>query len=157
MISHPTDSAAQPIQHRMRGLNNESQACLTHRTIREAGGFLREQVLTARNINGHWFIGLVYGGLNYQIEHHLLPTMRRRTTCRAEQRIASSQVAAFQRGSSHRAPSAIADPVRPVARLTNIASKRSGSISEYSLQSARAPRTLDKASSALHVTSSPRL
>jgi fatty acid desaturase len=46
-------------------------------TLREAGGFLREQVLTARNINGNWFIDLVYGGLNYQIEHHLFPTMPR--------------------------------------------------------------------------------
>jgi fatty acid desaturase len=46
-------------------------------TIREAGGFSREQVLTARNMNGNWFIHLVYGGLNYQIEHHLFPSMPR--------------------------------------------------------------------------------
>ena len=40
-------------------------------------GFLREQVLTSRNIGGNWLIDLVYGGLNYQIEHHLFPTLPR--------------------------------------------------------------------------------
>jgi fatty acid desaturase len=46
-------------------------------TSHSAGEFLREQVLTARNIRGNWFIDLVYGGLNYQIEHHLFPSMPR--------------------------------------------------------------------------------
>jgi len=40
-------------------------------------GFLREQVLTARNVRGNWLVDFVYGGLNYQIEHHLFPTMPR--------------------------------------------------------------------------------
>jgi fatty acid desaturase len=40
-------------------------------------GFLREQVLTSRNLRGNPVIDLVYGGLNYQIEHHLFPTMAR--------------------------------------------------------------------------------
>jgi fatty acid desaturase len=40
-------------------------------------GFLREQVLTARNIRGNPIVDLLYGGLNYQIEHHLFPTMPR--------------------------------------------------------------------------------
>jgi fatty acid desaturase len=48
-----------------------------------AGGFLRQQVLTARNIHGNWFIDLVYGGLNYQIEHHLFPSMPRNNLRRA--------------------------------------------------------------------------
>jgi fatty acid desaturase len=52
-------------------------------TSRAAGGFLREQVLTARNIHGNWFIDLVYGGLNYQIEHHLFPSMPRNNLHRA--------------------------------------------------------------------------
>lgn len=39
--------------------------------------FLREQVLTARNVNGGLFIDFWTGGLNYQIEHHLFPTMPR--------------------------------------------------------------------------------
>ena len=39
--------------------------------------FLHWQVMTARNLRGNWFIDWFYGGLNYQIEHHLFPTMPR--------------------------------------------------------------------------------
>ena len=39
--------------------------------------FLREQVLTSRNVLGHPLTDFWYGGLNYQIEHHLFPTMPR--------------------------------------------------------------------------------
>ena len=39
--------------------------------------FLRRQVLTARNVRGGWLTDLVLGGLNYQIEHHLFPSMPR--------------------------------------------------------------------------------
>ena len=39
--------------------------------------FLRSQVLTARNVRGSRFVDFWYGGLNYQIEHHLFPTMPR--------------------------------------------------------------------------------
>lgn len=39
--------------------------------------FLRRQVLTTRNVKSHPFIDFWYGGLNYQIEHHLFPTMAR--------------------------------------------------------------------------------
>lgn len=37
--------------------------------------FLRKQVLTSRNVRGGWFVDHALGGLNYQIEHHLFPTM----------------------------------------------------------------------------------
>ena len=37
--------------------------------------WLERQVLTSRNIRPSWFIDLLYGGLNYQIEHHLFPSM----------------------------------------------------------------------------------
>jgi fatty acid desaturase len=37
--------------------------------------FLRRQVLTARNVTGGAFTTMALGGLNYQIEHHLFPTM----------------------------------------------------------------------------------
>ncbi|MFI6028477.1 fatty acid desaturase family protein [Amycolatopsis magusensis] len=37
--------------------------------------FLRRQVLTSRNVRGGWFIDTAMGGLNYQIEHHLFPSM----------------------------------------------------------------------------------
>jgi fatty acid desaturase len=39
--------------------------------------FLRRQVLTARNIYAHPVTDFCYGGLNYQIEHHLFPAMPR--------------------------------------------------------------------------------
>jgi len=39
--------------------------------------FLERQVLTARNVSSHPFIDFWYGGLNYQIEHHLFPSMPR--------------------------------------------------------------------------------
>ena len=37
--------------------------------------FLRRQVLTSRNIIGGRVTAAVFGGLNYQIEHHLFPSM----------------------------------------------------------------------------------
>jgi fatty acid desaturase len=39
--------------------------------------FLRRQVLTSRNIRGSRFTDFTLGGLNYQIEHHLFPSMPR--------------------------------------------------------------------------------
>jgi fatty acid desaturase len=39
--------------------------------------FLRLQVLTARNVKAHPITDFWYGGLNYQIEHHLFPSMAR--------------------------------------------------------------------------------
>lgn len=40
-------------------------------------GYLRRQILTARNILPNPVIDYFYGGLNYQIEHHLFPDMPR--------------------------------------------------------------------------------
>lgn len=37
--------------------------------------FLRRQVLTSRDVRGGRFTDIVLGGLNYQIEHHLFPSM----------------------------------------------------------------------------------
>ncbi|NKE60760.1 acyl-CoA desaturase [Lentzea sp. PSKA42] len=46
--------------------------------------YLRKQVLTSRNIiGGRWVDGLL-GGLNYQIEHHLFPSMPRPNLRRAQ-------------------------------------------------------------------------
>jgi fatty acid desaturase len=39
--------------------------------------YLRSQVLTSRNIRGGWLTDFALGGLNYQIEHHLFPSMPR--------------------------------------------------------------------------------
>ncbi len=37
--------------------------------------YLRRQVLTSRNVRGGWGVSLLLGSLNYQIEHHLFPSM----------------------------------------------------------------------------------
>ena len=37
--------------------------------------FLRKQVLTSRNVTGGPIVDAALGGLNYQIEHHLFPSM----------------------------------------------------------------------------------
>lgn len=39
--------------------------------------FFRKQVLTSRNVHGNPVADFWYGGLNYQIEHHLFPSMPR--------------------------------------------------------------------------------
>lgn len=39
--------------------------------------FLTKQVLTSRNIRGGRFMSHLMGGLNYQVEHHLFPSMPR--------------------------------------------------------------------------------
>ena len=44
---------------------------------KERPDFLRMQVLTTRNVKGNPIIDFWTGGLNYQIEHHLFPTMPR--------------------------------------------------------------------------------
>ncbi|MEV6601707.1 acyl-CoA desaturase [Actinoplanes sp. NPDC051346] len=46
--------------------------------------FLRRQVLTSRNVRGNWLTDFVLGGLNYQIEHHLFPSMPRGNLRRAQ-------------------------------------------------------------------------
>ncbi|MEY3561847.1 MAG: hypothetical protein RL068_999 [Actinomycetota bacterium] len=39
--------------------------------------FFSRQVLTSRNIKGSWLKDNLMGGLNYQVEHHLFPSMAR--------------------------------------------------------------------------------
>ena len=39
--------------------------------------FFTKQVLTSRNIGGGFWASALYGGLNYQVEHHLFPNMSR--------------------------------------------------------------------------------
>jgi fatty acid desaturase len=49
-----------------------------------AASFAHRQVVTARNIRGGWFTTFMLGGLNYQIEHHLFPSMPRPNLRRAQ-------------------------------------------------------------------------
>ena len=46
--------------------------------------FLRQQVITSRNVRRHPITDLCYGGLNYQIEHHLFPSMPRNNLGKAQ-------------------------------------------------------------------------
>ena len=43
----------------------------------QAIDFLHRQILTSRNIRSHPLTDFLYGGQNYQIEHHLFPSMPR--------------------------------------------------------------------------------
>jgi len=51
--------------------------------------FLRRQVMMSRNIRGSRFLDVAMGGLNYQIEHHLFPSMPRPHLRRAAPLIAA--------------------------------------------------------------------
>jgi fatty acid desaturase len=53
-------------------------------TERDELDFLRRQVLTSRNVRGGRVVDLVLGGLNYQIEHHLFPSLPRPSLRRAQ-------------------------------------------------------------------------
>ena len=50
---------------------------------------LRRQVLTSRNIRAHPLTDFLYGGLNFQIEHHLFPSMARNRLRSAQQIVAA--------------------------------------------------------------------
>jgi fatty acid desaturase len=50
----------------------------------DQGDFLRRQALTSRNVRGGWLTDFALGGLNYQIEHHLFPSMPRPSLRRSQ-------------------------------------------------------------------------
>jgi len=47
--------------------------------------WLERQVLTSRNIRPSWLMDFLYGGLNYQVEHHLFPAMPQKSLPRARE------------------------------------------------------------------------
>ncbi|QBR74681.1 fatty acid desaturase family protein [Microbacterium sediminis] len=47
--------------------------------------FFSKQVRTSRNITGGWWATALMGGLNYQVEHHLFPSMARPHLARASE------------------------------------------------------------------------
>jgi fatty acid desaturase len=64
------------------GLYNSSVFASNHKGMEMISathrlGFFREQVLTSRNVRPHPVTDFWCGGLNYQIEHHLFPTLPR--------------------------------------------------------------------------------
>ena len=58
-------------------------------TASDKTDFLRRQVLTSRNVRGGWLTDFALGGLNYQIEHHLFPSMPRPNLRRAQAVVAA--------------------------------------------------------------------
>lgn len=81
--SWPLAIAFAAVHQGVFGLYNSSVFASNHKgmaLIREDTrmDFFREQVLTARNVRSHPLTDFWYGGLNYQIEHHLFPTMPRK-------------------------------------------------------------------------------
>ena len=52
-------------------------------TGRDAASFLHRQVISSRNVRPGWLTDWALGGLNYQIEHHLFPSMPRANLKRA--------------------------------------------------------------------------
>lgn len=70
------------VHHLLQGLYMGSVFAPNHKgmPVFQAGSeldFLRKQVLTARNVKPNPVSDFCYGGLNYQIEHHLFPNMAR--------------------------------------------------------------------------------
>lgn len=68
------------VHHLINGLYMVSIFATNHKgmpLLKEKMDFLRMQVVTARNIKSNPLVHLWMGGLDYQIEHHLFPTMPR--------------------------------------------------------------------------------
>jgi fatty acid desaturase len=70
------------VQQGMMGLYMGSVFAPNHKgmLVLEPGArldFLRQQVLTSRNVRPSVLTDFLYGGLNYQIEHHLFPNLPR--------------------------------------------------------------------------------
>jgi fatty acid desaturase len=93
-------------------------------------GFARRQVVTARNVSGGWLTTFMLGGLNYQIEHHLFPSMPRpnlrrvqglvRDFCAATELGYSEEsfVETFRQITRHMSDAGVASARRPAAAAT---------------------------------------
>jgi fatty acid desaturase len=79
--------------------------------------FLRRQVLTSRNVRGGWLTDFALGGLNYQIEHHLFPSMPRPNLRRAQALVA---VFCADRGVSYTQTSLLASYAQALGHLAAV-------------------------------------
>jgi fatty acid desaturase len=64
------------LHHGLIGMYLGSVFATNHKgmpTVDETSDFFTTQVLTTRNIRGGKLVAFLYGGLNFQIEHHLFP------------------------------------------------------------------------------------
>src|ERR1700728_1113570 len=82
------------VQQGLFGLYMGSSFAPNHKgmPILDAGDqsdFLRRQVLTSRNVRGGRLTDFALGGLNYQIEHHLFPSMPRPNLRRSQALVAA--------------------------------------------------------------------
>jgi fatty acid desaturase len=77
--------------------------------------FLRRQAITSRDVRGGWLTDFALGGLNYQIEHHLFPSVPRPNLRRSQ-----AIVKAFcqQRGVPYCQSSLAGSYTRPCATST---------------------------------------
>jgi fatty acid desaturase len=87
--------------------------------------FLRRQVLTSRNVRGGGLTDFALGGLNYQIEHHLFPSMPRPNLRRAQ-----AMVAAFcaDRGVAYTETSLLASYAQALGHLAAVGSDLAGPV-----------------------------
>ncbi|MGI9093346.1 MAG: fatty acid desaturase family protein, partial [Mycobacteriales bacterium] len=81
--------------------------------------FLRRQVLMSRNIRGGRLIDFMMGGLNYQIEHHLFPSMPRPNLRRAQ---AIIRAYCHEQGISYREDSLLASYAQTLSHLADVGS-----------------------------------
>lgn len=79
--------------------------------------FLRRQVITSRNIRGGWVTDFFLGGLNYQIEHHLFPSMPRPNLRRAQ---APVRAFCLQQGIEYRETGLISSYVQVIKHLHSV-------------------------------------
>ena len=98
-------------------------------------GFAERQIITARNVAGGPLTTVVFGGLNYQIEHHLFPGMPRRNLAKA-----GVIVRAFcaERGITYQANGVVASYGQALRFLNMVGSGRDAWASEA--PSTEAPR-----------------
>jgi fatty acid desaturase len=72
--------AAVVVQQGCAGFYMGAVFAANHKGMPQVAGrvdFLRRQVLTSRNVRPNPLTDIWYGALNYQIEHHLFPTLSR--------------------------------------------------------------------------------
>ena len=97
------------VHQSVMGLYNGMVFAPNHKGMAEpetgaAMSFLQRQTITARNVRGSPVTDWMFGGLNYQIEHHLFPTMPRNRLREAQPHV---QALCRARGISYRSVSVV--------------------------------------------------
>lgn len=116
------------VHHAAFGIYNSSVFASNHKGMpvideNTRMDFLREQVLTSRNVTGSKFIDFWCGGLNLQIEHHLFPTMPRNNLRKAQPIV---EQFCKERGISYEATSLGMSYVKVLSHLNRVGSSLRG-------------------------------